>query len=178
MPYSVITFMGDSSSGIGALGINAKAFVIQLLTFLIVFLVLRRYAFKPILRILNDRRQLIENGVKLGQDMQKKRDQLEAEIATELHKARDEADKIISDAQQAARRALEESEKQAQSKADSIVAEADERIQQNTARVRKGLEKDMIEWVSEATETLIGEKVDAKKDAVLIDKALKSRLNA
>lgn len=62
---------GDSSSGIGALGINVSAFVVQLLTFLLALWLLQRFAFKPILRALADRRALIEKGVSLGEEMKK-----------------------------------------------------------------------------------------------------------
>jgi len=57
---------GDSSSGLGALGISGQAFLIQLVTFLLAFLVLRQWAFKPIVRLLRERRETIDRGVHLG----------------------------------------------------------------------------------------------------------------
>ena len=78
MFLSLLNNFGDSSSGLGALGINASAFVIQLITFILVFLVLRQWAFKPILKILNERRETIEKGVKLGQEMAEEKKLLEA----------------------------------------------------------------------------------------------------
>ena len=41
-----------SSSGLGALGFSLSSFLIQLGSFLIVFLILKRYAFKPIIKLL------------------------------------------------------------------------------------------------------------------------------
>lgn len=168
-----ISQFADSSSGIGALGIDAKAFIIQLITFVLAFLVLKRYAFGPIVRLMNERRATIESGVKLGEAMQKERAKLEGEVADKLHAARQEADGIISGAQDSARQAIREAEDKAREKAAGILAEAESRITQETARARQQLEKELVGLISEATEAIIDEKVDASKDAELIEKALK-----
>jgi F-type H+-transporting ATPase subunit b len=168
-----LQIFGDSSSGIGALGVDGQAFLIQLITFVLVILILRRWAVKPILKILNERRETIEKGVKLGEQLQKDQAALEAKIAAELHKTRAQADKIIAEAQVAGRQAIQEAEEAARTKAEGLITQASERIKQDTALARKRLEKDVASLVSEATEAIIHEKVDAKKDASLIDRALK-----
>jgi F-type H+-transporting ATPase subunit b len=169
----ITKFAADNSSGLGALGVDGKAFIIQLITFVLAFLVLRRYAFSPILKVLNERRQTIESGVKLGEEMQRERAKLDDQVADELHKARVEADSIISSAQDAGRQAVRDAEEKARQKVSGILAEADSRITQDTARARKQLEKELVNLVSEATEAIIEEKIDAKKDAALIERALK-----
>ena len=67
---NTLTNFGDSSSGLGALGLDGRALIIQLITFVLALLILKRYAFKPISKVLNERRELIESGVKLGEEMQ------------------------------------------------------------------------------------------------------------
>ncbi|HUD06126.1 MAG TPA: F0F1 ATP synthase subunit B [Candidatus Saccharimonadales bacterium] len=175
MLLSFVSHFGNSASGIGALGINGSAFLIQLITFLLVFWVLRRYAFKPILRVLNERHKLIENGVKLGEEMKKEKAELDEQVSDQLHKARAEADGIIATAKQQSGQLINESEQNAQTKAKSIIDEAKETIELETQRTRKRLEKDLVGLVSEVTEAIISEKLDPKKDAVLIDKALRSQ---
>jgi len=164
---------GDSSSGLGALGISASAFLIQLGTFILAFLVLRQWAFKPIIRLLRERRETIDKGVHLGQQMQKEQLELEQKVARALHEARAKADNIISSAESQSRQVLQEVEEKAKLKADDIVASAQDRINQETARARRKLENEVVGLISEATEVIISEKVDSKKDAILIDKALR-----
>jgi F-type H+-transporting ATPase subunit b len=168
-----ITQFGDSSSGIGALGINVSSFVIQLLTFLLALWLLQRYAFKPILRVLGERRAVIENGVKLGEEMKKQQSALEQKVSAALHDARAKADDIVTQAEHQARRTVQTAEEKAREKADAVVSEADDRIAQDLARARQQLESEMINLVSEATEIIIHEKVDTKKDAALIEAALR-----
>ena len=55
--FQTVTIFGESSpSGPGALGISGQALLIQLVTFALAYLVLRRYAVKPLLIVLDDRR--------------------------------------------------------------------------------------------------------------------------
>ncbi len=165
----------SSSSGLGALGVDAHAFVIQLITFVLALLVLKRYAVKPIVKMLGERRELIESGVKLGEQMQKEEAQLATKIDKAMHEARLEADAVIAGAQETARQTMREAEDKAREKAAGILETADSRIAQDTARARKQLESELVGLISDATEAIIEEKVDAKKDAALIERALKGR---
>jgi F-type H+-transporting ATPase subunit b len=173
---SIPILAADSSgSGLSALGVDGKAFIIQLITFVLVFLVLKRYAFKPILKTLNERRETIESGVKLGEQMRKEKAELAAQVEELLHKARQEADGIIAGAQDSGRQAIREAEDKARAKAAGILEAAEGRIQQDTARARQQLEKELVTLVAETTEVILEEKIDAKKDSQLIERTLKDR---
>jgi F-type H+-transporting ATPase subunit b len=172
-----VSLFADSSSGLGALGFNGSAFVIQLITFILGFLVLRQYAFKPIIKILRERRETIESGVKLGEQMRKERAELEEKVDAELHKARKDADAILAEAHDAAIDISHDVEAKARKKADGIIAEAKERTALDVSRARKQLEQEVVSLISDATEAIIDEKIDPTKDAALLDKAMKEYSN-
>lgn len=163
------------SSGFGALGIDFKAFLIQLITFVLVFLILRKYVFGRVVKLLDDRQKTIEEGVKLTADMNVARDKLQEEMTQSRQKARSEADKLLADAHEQAGATLKEAEDAAQRKVDAIMADAHKRIEEETHRARRKLEKDMVEMVIAATEIVAKEKIDPKKDHELIDKALRGQ---
>lgn len=165
----------EKASGIGALGISPSAFVIQLITFAIVFMLLRRFAFKPIIRLLEERRQVIDDGVKMGQRMEKERAKLDSEVVKVMRDARTEADKIIGNGQKEAREIIREAEKAGARKVDTMLVDAEARIAEETEQSKRKLEKEIVEIVSDATEAIVEEKVDPAKDAKLIDKAMKGR---
>ncbi len=167
-----------SSSGIGALGFSGQAFLIQLITFILAYLVLRRYAFGPIINVMKRRRETIESSVKLAEQLQKEQVELEKKVEKMLHETRQKADGIIAGAQDAARQTIREGEEKARTKAAGVLTEAESRITQDTARARKQLEKEMVSLVSDATEAIIQEKVDTKKDAALIERSLRGRVAA
>jgi len=173
--FAALTQFGASASGIGALGVDGKALIIQLVSFVLAFLVLYKWAFGPIVRLMEQRRRTIESGVTLGEEMKKERAKLDIEVADTLAKARQEADGIIAQAEEAGRQNVREAEDKARAKAEVILQDAESRIATDTARARKKLESELVGLVSDATEAIIGEKVDAKKDAELIDRALKEQ---
>jgi F-type H+-transporting ATPase subunit b len=164
---------GQTSTGIGALGFDAKAFLIQLVTFVIAYFVLRRYAFAPILKVLKERREAIEKGVNLGEQMQKDKADMDAKVEKALRDSRAEADEIISAAEATAKDVIRAAEDTAKEKADGILRSAEDRIVQETNQARKALEKEVINLIADTTEVVIKEKVDAKKDSQLIERALK-----
>jgi F-type H+-transporting ATPase subunit b len=164
--------MAEDSS---KLGLSLSSLVIQFVTFVLVFLLLKRFAFKPIVKMLEKRRQTIEDGVKLGEKMEKEQERLKEEEARIIREARHQADRIVETGHKEAREVVRDAEKAAKVKADGILAEAEERIAEESEQARRKLEKDIVGLVSEATETIVEEKVDASKDADLIDRAMKGR---
>ncbi len=174
----MVTQFADSSSGIGALGFDGQAFLIQLITFILAYLVLRRYAFGPILAALKRRRETIESSVKLAEQLQKEKAELEAKTEETLHAARQQADAIIASAQETGRQTKREAEEAAKLKAAAIIKEAETRIVTDISRARQQLEKELVGLVADVTEVIIEEKIDAKKDTKLIERALRERQSA
>lgn len=170
------TMFASAEAGTGGiLGFSVSTFVIQLITFIFVFLILKKFAFKPIVSMLEKRRQTIEDGVKLGEEMEKRMAKLETEADVVIREARHDADRIINNAHKESREVLRDAEKAAKAKADAMLTEAHSQIDEDTDQARRKLEKDIVGLVSEATEAVVHEKVDAKKDSELVERALKGR---
>ena len=165
----------ESGSPLAALGVDGKSFLFQIITFLFVFLLLKRFAFKPISKLLADRRRTIDDGVKMGLKMEKEKSKLDEQVAAAMRDARAEADKIIAIAHKEARDVIREAEKGATRKVEAMLADAEVRIEEENAVAKRRLEKDLVGLVSEATEAIVGEKVDTGKDTELVKKALKGQ---
>jgi F-type H+-transporting ATPase subunit b len=170
--FHLLNLFGESTL---PLGIDPQAFIIQLITFVIAFLVLRKWAFGPIVKKLDERRKLIEGGISLGESMRAKEIELEAKVASAIHDARARADDIIATAEADAKKTVQAAEDAARTRADSIISEAKAQIRLESEREGKRLESKIVELVSDVSEAIIGQKVDAKKDAALITKALRER---
>lgn len=158
--------------GIAVLGIDPRSILLQAGTFLLLFLIVRKFALPGIVKTLEDRRKTIDQGVDLGIEMQKAKEQFDDELKGMQREARKQADEIISVARVEASNIIKESEAVAVQKADGILEEAEKKIGQEMDAARHALRGEMLALVSEATEVIIGEKVDAKKDASLIERAL------
>lgn len=161
------------AGGLTVLGINPVAFLLQLITFAILFFILKRFAFKTIIKMLEERRSTIDKGVDLGREMEAQKQQLDERINQAMHEARNEADKIIAAAHHESGVIIKQAEETATRKTDVMLVDAHAKIGEDIERARAGLEKDMRLLVAEATEAIIGEKLDAQKDASLMERALR-----
>ena len=157
------------------LGIDGKTLAFQFITFLLVFLVLRRFAVKPIVRLLDQRAKTIDDGVRMGLAMEKEKAKFDRELDKLMRDARHEADQIIARANKEARQIQRDAEQEAKKKVNAMFVDAEERLAEESVQARKNLEKDLIKMVSDVTEAIVGEKVDAKRDAELVKKAMKAQ---
>lgn len=157
----------------GILGVSLEAFVIQLITFILVFFLLKKFAFNRIVKILDERHKVIDEGVRHGLNMKKDREKFEKETGEVVREARHRADEIINDAQKEGRNIIRDAEKSAHKKSENMLADAEARINEEASQAKRKLERDIAGLVSEATEAVVEQKIDPAKDSELIDKALK-----
>ena len=158
--------------GIAVLGIDIKAILLQAGTSVLLYLIIKKFALRGIVDTLEKRRKTIDKGVSLGLEMQHAKTNFDKELKDMQHKARAEADKILATAHQEAGEIIKAGEATATEKVDGILRDASVRIEREMQTARKELRSEMLSLVSEATEVIIGEKLDAKKDASLIERAL------
>lgn len=162
----------EEKSGIAVLGIDPKVILLQAGTFLLLFLIIKKFALENIVKTLEQRRQTIDKGVELGLAMQKQKTQFDEELKKLHHQAREQADGILAEAHKEAGEIIKTSEATAAQKVDQMLRDATQRIDREMQTARADLRKEMLALVAEATEVIIDEKLDAKKDANLIERAL------
>lgn len=162
----------EEPAGIAALGIDPLAILAQAGTFLVLFWVVKKFALDKIVNTLEERRKTIDSGVRLGQKMEAEEARLEEKIEEELRKTRAKADKILAEAEREGGEVVRAAEDKAAEKVDQMLADARVKIDEDMAKARKQLEKDILALVAEATEVIIEEKLDARKDESLIQRAL------
>ncbi len=162
----------EEKTGVAVLGIDPKAILLQAGTFLILFFIVQKFALKKIVATLEQRRRTIDTGVELGLEMEKMKAQFDDEMKQLHHKARASADEIIAEAHKESGEIIKASEATAAQKVDQMLRDATARIEREMSKARKDLQAEMLGLVAEATEVIIDEKLDAKKDASLIERAL------
>lgn len=172
---TIIAATEDASAevgGISALGLDPLAIVAQAVTFLVLFWVVKRFALDKIVASLEVRRKTIDSGVRLGLEMQAEKETLDAQVEAALQKARANADVLLADANREAGAIIKQAEEAARTRTDTMLDDAQARIDDEIAKAKRGLEKEMVRLVAEATEIIIAEKLDTSKDNALIEKAL------
>ncbi len=101
-----------------------------LLAFIIVFLILGKFAWKPILKSLKDRELGIATSIASAETMKVEMAALKSENEAVLAQARDERAKIIKEAKEVSDKMIAEAKEKARVEFDKIVAEAQSAITQ------------------------------------------------
>lgn len=169
--YQFAQSSAASAGGISALGLNPKEFLFQLITFALVYLILRRYVFPKLVATLESRRETLENSLVNAKETEAALTQAEAKAAQLLGAARGQADEALASAQKKAREIIAQAEAAGSDQAARLLKEAEAMMEQERRRLRQQLKTELTDLVALATEKVINEKVDSKKDAAMISRA-------
>lgn len=99
-------------------------FTISLLIFIIVFLILKKFAWKPILATLKERETSISDSIAAAERVKEEMAQMKAEHEHVLAEAKAERSKILKEAKEAKDQIIGEAKTQAQAEAKKIINEA------------------------------------------------------
>jgi len=151
-----------------ALGINGGYFLVQLVNFLIIVVVINTWVVKPVVGLLERRREAIAQGLE------------DARVAAEARaNAEKEAEKVLADAQLKANEVVREATSRAESAAKDLAAAADadaDRIRataraeadQEKVRVLGDLRGQVAALAMAAAQKLVGDALDENRQRTLI----------
>jgi ATP synthase F0 subunit b len=163
----------SSSNGIGAFNINFKAFIFQLITFLIVLWIFKRWILPPILKTLEQRRMTLEESLEQAKENQEALARAETRADEIIAKARASADEALAEAKKSAAEVIAKGETAAAMRAALIIKDAESRLSTEREKLRQELRAELAGLVADATEKIISEKLDKSRDMRLIDQAIK-----
>jgi F-type H+-transporting ATPase subunit b len=168
-----LQFAQSSSGGISSLGINLKSFIFQLITFLIVLLILRRWVFPKLVATLEARRKTLEESLVQARQTEETLHQAETKAGEILKQARAQADAALAEAGSKAEEIIAKGEAAAAERAARIIKEAEARLGQERERLHSELRKELAGLVAIATEKVLAKKLDEREDRALIERSLK-----
>ncbi len=159
---------------LGGLGINLWAFLSQLVSFGIVFLILWRWAFPAILSMLEKRQTVIREGVENAEKAERALAEATARAEQLLLEARKQSQETIAQAAELAEREARRIEEEARARAEEIEQQQVERIQQEAARARAELSRLVVNLAITAASKVISKSIDSKDNRRLVEEFVKS----
>lgn len=152
-----------------ALGLNLGYILVHILSFIILFVTLRAWAYRPILNVLDKRRQTIAQGIEDAQVAGEARKNAEREAAQITEAAQAKAAEIIREATDRA----EAAGREVRSQQDAELAKAREQarleieVERNT--ILSEVRGQIAALAIAATQKLIGETLDERRQHALLD---------
>ncbi|MBE0681443.1 MAG: F0F1 ATP synthase subunit B [Anaerolineales bacterium] len=152
-----------------ALGINLGLLIVQIIAFIIVFLTLNAWVYKPMLDMMETRKSKIAQGLEDARIAAEARADAEKESAKILANAQVEASKVVREATERAADAVKDVKASAESEAakarETAIAEAE--LERN--RILGDLRGQVAALAIAAANKLVGEALDEKKQHALLD---------
>ena len=134
--------------------------IVQLIAFIIVFWTLKKFAWKPLLKSVQARRERIQNEFEKIEASNREIEKLKKEYQTCLQKIEEETRKRLQEAVEEGRQSAHLIENQARQEAKRILEKAQLNIQLEVEKVRIELRRQIADLAIKASEQILKEKVD------------------
>jgi F-type H+-transporting ATPase subunit b len=154
-------------------GWNPWLFLSQVISFAIVAFLLRRFAYKPILGVLEERRQRIVEGLLNAEKIKKQLDEAENRYAEILAKANADAQKMIDEARESSAHLAERKQQEAIAAAEQIIAKAREAAALEHERTMESLKRELGRLVVDTTAKVTGKILTPEDQQRLQEEALR-----
>ena len=130
-------------------------FAWALVAFIVVFLILKKFAWKPILKSLNEREQNIAGAIASAEKVKAEMAQLQNENEALLAKAREERAKLLKEARETKDKIVNEAKEQAKNEAAKIIAEAQVAINSQKMAALTEVKNEVGKLVVEVSEKVL-----------------------
>jgi F-type H+-transporting ATPase subunit b len=158
--------------GFASLGINLPLLVVFIINFIILFVLLRIFLYKPVLKMLDERSKRTKEGMELAEATKKEYEQAKSEIQKQIEKGRQEAQAIIAQTIQVGERLKEESRQEATKQAQVIVDRTRAELEAERDKIVENLRREFVDISISAAEKVIKETLDKEKHRKLIEETL------
>lgn len=144
----------------------------QLVAFLVLMALLRRYALRPIMGVMEKRQAYIDEQINTAEKNRAEAERLVAEQREELEKARKEARELLERAKVQKEREAEAIIKEAQERAERMIQEATNEIAREKEKALAELRDQVGQLTVLLASKVMEKEVDAKQQAKLVDRYL------
>ncbi len=135
-----------------------------LLAFLIVFFILKKFAWKPILNSMNQREKGIADSLATAENIKAEMAQMKSENEALLVKAREERAQMLKEAKETKDRIINEAKEQAKAETNKIIADAQSVINQQKMAALTDLKNQVGNLVVEVSEKVLRRELANKQD--------------
>ena len=150
--------------------INATL-IAQILNFIVLLWVLAKFAYKPLIKAMVDRRNRIINDLDSAEQTRLDAEALKAQYVEQMANARQEATEIVDKANKVAQNLHDEFMEQARAEKDAMMATAKERIEQDKKQALVDIRTQVIALSTQIASKVANQKLNSAEDQKLVAEA-------
>lgn len=137
-------------------GFSIPKFGAQVVLFVTVYFILSKFAFGPVLAMLEERRRRIEESQHNAEKIKRQLAEAELRYQEILRKANDEATRLLAEARLTSEAQSNKAAQQAIKQAEGIIARAQDAISQERSKMVSEVKREMVDLVVETTARVAG----------------------
>ena len=174
MNFLLIAIFAESSAGKNPLtAVTPGLYIWTIITFLLLFYVLAKFAWKPLLNMLEERESLIKASLNDAETARKELEKINLESEAIITKARTDAQSILSEGKTAAEKIKDDTIAKAKDEAKKIRDDASQHIKAEKDRAISDIKKEVVDLSISVAEKLINKNISEKDNSSLIEESLK-----
>jgi len=154
-------------------GINWVLVIGQIINFLIILYILKRYLYKPLFNVLKKRQELAKESVKNAENSEKALESAKEHEKEIIQKARQIADDIIKEAKERSDEIVKQADVLAKERTDKMLQDAKVQIDLETAQAQKELNQYVLRLSLDMLKRTLNNVFTEKEQSEIIDKAMK-----
>ena len=164
---------GGIEGVIGTFGVRGDLFAAQLVNFLLVLFVLWRFAYKPIMRMLDEREQKIAESVKNAETIEKRLRDAEAEHNQIVTAARAEAQAIVEKAVADTEVRKTEMVDAAKREVERVIQKGKQQLDDERQAMLVAARKDLVDLAVKAAAKIVTDGLTEKKSQSLAEEMVR-----
>ena len=154
------------------LGINWSTLIAQIVNFVILFGLLYLVAYKPIMRMLDERSKKVKDSMEQVESVREQSERAEEEVKKQLEVVGKEGQEVIARAMRTGEEARQKAQEEARQEAEAVIDKARLEIQRQRDEAIDELRKEFADLTIEAAGKVIEQSLDKEAHRQLIDKVL------
>ena len=159
------------------LGVNVWTLIAQIVNFLILLLVLYFFAYKPVMKMLDERSHKIKESMDEVQKVKDQAAQTEEEFKKKIEAASKEGQEVIARAMRTGEEARQRAQAEAKQEAQVLVEKARVEIQRERDETIGELRQEFADLTVVAAEKVIGKSLDKESHRQIIEQVLDESAN-
>ncbi len=154
------------------LDIDHWNFIWAAVNFILLFILLKIFLFKPVGKIMDERTRTIQDDLDAARKSKEEAEALKKEYEDSISEAKEKAQEIIMKAHEDAESEKSAILKKSQEEADQMISDANKTIENERKRVLAQAQTQIADLAIEAASKIIGENLDDEKNRRLVDEFL------
>lgn len=154
-------------------GDDVRDILIQLISTIILFLIVKFFLWKPITNILEKRREEIDKSLEEAQTAKENAKQIEAELATELFNAKAQIKELLDKAEKDGNARRESIIKDAKEEAKRRLENLELELEQEKKNMEKEIRQEIVDIAFAAAEKIVAKEINHEKYMDIVEDILK-----